>query len=51
MTKLLQQAIEALRQLPDDQQDTAARALLWQFAEAQLDERDEVAGKPGTERD
>ena len=33
MTKLLEQAIECLRHLPDDQQDTAARALISQIEE------------------
>jgi len=33
MTKLLEQAIEQLRQLPEDMQDTAARALMLQLAE------------------
>jgi hypothetical protein len=33
MTKLLEQAIERLRQLPDDMQNTAARALIMQFEE------------------
>jgi hypothetical protein len=34
MTKLLKQAIEALRQLPEEMQDTAARALLMEIEEA-----------------
>ena len=33
MTKLLEQAIQRLRQLPDDMQDTAARALIAQLEE------------------
>ena len=33
MTKLLQQAIERLRQLPDDVQDSAARVLISQLEE------------------
>lgn len=33
MTKLLEQAIEMLRQLPDEMQDTAARAVLLQIEE------------------
>jgi hypothetical protein len=33
MTKLLDQAIRHLRQLPDDMQDTAARALIAQLEE------------------
>jgi hypothetical protein len=33
MTKLLEQAVKWLRQLPDDMQDTAARALMAQLAE------------------
>lgn len=33
MTKLLEQAIQRLRQLPDDVQDTAARALIAQLEE------------------
>jgi len=33
MTKLLQQAIERLRQLPPDAQDSAARALMQQLEE------------------
>jgi predicted transcriptional regulator len=33
MTKLLEQAIRHLRQLPDDMQDTAARALMAQLEE------------------
>jgi len=33
MTKLLEQAIQHLRQLPDDMQDSAARALMSQFEE------------------
>lgn len=33
MTKLLEQAIQALRQLPDDVQDTAARVLMTQLEE------------------
>jgi hypothetical protein len=33
MTKLLEQAIRHLRQLPDDNQDTAARALIAQLEE------------------
>jgi hypothetical protein len=37
MNKLLEQAIERLRQLPDDAQDTAARALI-----SQLEEEPEV---------
>jgi len=31
MTKLLEHAIERLRQLPEDIQDTAARALIFQL--------------------
>jgi hypothetical protein len=33
MTKLLEQAIAHLRQLPEDMQDTAARALISQLEE------------------
>jgi hypothetical protein len=33
MTKLLEQAIEQLRQLPEEMQDTAARALILQLSE------------------
>jgi hypothetical protein len=33
MTKLLEQAIEQLRRLPEEMQDTAARALLFQLHE------------------
>jgi hypothetical protein len=33
MTKLLEQAIQRLRQLPDDMQDTAARVLISQLEE------------------
>jgi hypothetical protein len=33
MTKLLEQAIEHLRQLPEEMQDTAARALISQLEE------------------
>jgi predicted transcriptional regulator len=33
MTKLLEQAIAHLRQLPEDMQDTAARALIAQLEE------------------
>jgi len=33
MTKLLEAAIQRLRQLPDDMQDTAARALMAQLEE------------------
>jgi hypothetical protein len=33
MTKLLEQAIRHLRQLPDDMQDTAARVLIAQLEE------------------
>ena len=33
MTKLLQQAIAHLRQLPDDMQDAAARAIMLQLEE------------------
>ena len=33
MTKLLEQAIEQLRQLPEEMQDTAARALMMQLQE------------------
>jgi hypothetical protein len=33
MTKLLEQAIRHLRQLPEDMQDTAARALMAQLEE------------------
>ena len=33
MTKLLEQAIAQLRQLPEDMQDTAARALIAQMEE------------------
>lgn len=42
MTKLLEQAIAHLRQLPDDMQDTAARALISQLEE-ELDPGDAVA--------
>jgi hypothetical protein len=34
VTKLLEQAVQCLAQLPDDVQDTAARALLIQLDEA-----------------
>jgi hypothetical protein len=33
MTKLLEQAIEQLRQLPEEMQDSAARALMLQLQE------------------
>ena len=33
MTKLLEQAVAHLRQLPDDMQDTAARAIISQIEE------------------
>lgn len=33
MTKLLEQAIEQLRQLPEEMQDSAARALILQLQE------------------
>ncbi len=33
MTKLLEQAIQRLRQLPDDMQDSAARVLISQLEE------------------
>lgn len=33
MTKLLEEAIERLRQLPDTMQDSAARAVMLQFEE------------------
>jgi hypothetical protein len=51
MTKLLEQAIEQLCQLPEDIQDSAARVLLWQLDDGQLDDRGEVAGRSRTERD
>jgi hypothetical protein len=40
MTKLLAQAIDALRQLPEDMQDAAARALIFRLDnEMEIDDR------------
>jgi hypothetical protein len=44
MTELLEQAIARLRQLPSDQQDTAARALI-----SQLDEEPEPGDREAVE--
>jgi predicted transcriptional regulator len=45
MTKLLEQAIERLRQLPEDMQDTAARALI-----SQLEEEPELGDREANDR-
>jgi len=48
MTKLLEQAIEEIRRLPDDMQDRAARQLIYYAAEfTDEGERDDVTEARG----
>lgn len=43
MTKLLEQAVAQLRELPDDMQDKAARQLIRYVDEVSSDERSDLA--------